>query len=117
MSDWQDVLRSRNEWQPSADFEERVFSKIRKKKKLRKIGYGVTATIGVLLLFSLLQVFHPAGAPKLQTAIKPPVLDKEEIPLHEDLYFSASDDRTRYSLEPVSLRKRPQGGDIVVNQI
>jgi hypothetical protein len=117
MSDWQDVMRSRSEWQPGADFEERVFAKIRKKKKLRKIGYGVTATAGILLLFSLLPVFHPAGVPRPQAAGQPAVLDKEEIPLHEDLYFSASDDRTRYSLEPVSLPKGPQGGDVAVNEI
>jgi hypothetical protein len=117
MSDWQDVFRSQNELQPGPDFEERVFSKIRKKKRQRKIGYGVTAIIGVLALFSLLQVFRPAVHPTLQTGIKIPTLDKEEIPLHEDLFFSAFDKRTRYSLEPVSMKKRPPGGNIAVNQI
>jgi hypothetical protein len=117
MSDWQDILRSQNELQPGADFEERVFSKIKKKKRLRKIGYGLTATASLLLLFSLLQISRPAGQPALQSGIKPPTLDKEEIPLHEDLFFSASDKRTRYSLEPVSFQKEPRSDNPAVNQI
>jgi len=117
MSDWQDMLRSRNDWQPGADFEERVFSKIRKKKRLRKIGYGLTAAASMLLLVSLLQVFRPAGRPALQTGITAPVLNKEEVPLHENLFFSASDNRTRYSLEPVSFQKKPQSGRSTINQI
>jgi hypothetical protein len=117
MSDWQDILRSQNDWQPGADFEERVFSKIRKKKKLRKISYGLTAVASMLLLVSLLQVFRPAGRPALQTGITAPALNKEEIPLQENLFFSASDNRTRYTLEPVSLQKKPQGSRLTVNQI
>ncbi|MBN2399972.1 MAG: hypothetical protein JXI33_06485 [Candidatus Aminicenantes bacterium] len=113
MSDWQDILRSQNELQPGPDFEERVFSKIRKKKKLRKIGFSVTAVVSILFLFSLLQIFHPAGQPERQTAIQTPSQDKEEIPLHEDLFFSASDYRTRYSLEPVSLQQNTSA----INQI
>ena len=117
MSEWQDIFQTQNGLQPGPDFEERVFFKIRKKKRQRKIGFGVTAIAGILALFSLLQIFRPAVQPALQTGIKPPTLDKEEIPLHEDLFFSASDNRTRYSLEPVMLQKKPQSGTIAVNQI
>lgn len=117
MSDWQDILRSQNELQPGSDFEERVFSKINKKKRLRKISYGLTAAASILLLFSLLQIFSPTVQPTLQSGIKTPTLDKEEIPLHEDLFFSASDKRTRYSLESISFQKEPRSGNLAVNQI
>jgi hypothetical protein len=117
MSDWQHIFQSRDGLQPGPDFEERVFSKIRKKKRQRRIGYGVTAMLGILLLFSLLQVFRPDARPTLQSGVKPPVLDKEEIPLREDLFFSTFDSRTRYTLEPVSFQKKKSGDDSAVNQI
>jgi hypothetical protein len=70
-----------------------------------------------LLLFSLLQIFRPAVRPALQTGIKTPVMQKEEIPLHEDLFFSASDNRTRYTIEPVSFRKKLVSNATTINQI
>jgi hypothetical protein len=117
MSDWHDILRSQNGLQPGSDFEERVFSKIKKKKRLRKISYGLTAAVSMVLLFSLLQIFLPANKATLHSGIKVPAMDKEEIPLHEDLFFSASDKRTRYSLGSVSFQKDPRNGDLAVNQI
>jgi hypothetical protein len=117
MSDWQHAFQSQDELQPGPDFEERVFFKIRKKKRLRKIGFGLTAISGILLVFSLLQIFHPAAHPALQTGIATPALNKEEIPLHENLFFSASDNRTQYSLEPVSYQKKPQSNNSTINQI
>ncbi|MCX6558509.1 MAG: hypothetical protein NTW95_13940 [Candidatus Aminicenantes bacterium] len=117
MSDWQDIFQSRDMLQPGADFEERVFCKIRKKKRLRKIGYGVTAVGSLLLVFSLLQVFRPAVRPVVQSKIDAPVVQKEEIPLREDLFFSAFDNHTRYSIEPVSLQKKALGSAAAINQI
>ena len=117
MPDWQDIFQSRDMLQPGADFEERVFCKIRKKKRMRKIGYGVTAVGGLLLAFSLLQVFRPAVRPVVQSKSDAPISQKEEIPLREDLFFSAFDNHTRYSIEPVSLQKKPQDGDAAINQI
>jgi len=117
MPDWQHIFQFQNELQPGPDFEERVFFKIRKKKKLRKISYGLTAAGSILLLFSLLQIFRPAVRPALQTGIETPALNKEEIPLHEDLFFSASDNHTRYSLEPVSFQKKMQSNNSTINQI
>ncbi len=117
MSDWQHIFQSQNGLQPGPDFEERVFAKIKKKKRQRKIGYGLTAAIGIVLLLSLLQVFRPAVRPALQSGTQAPTLEKEEIPLHEDLFFSASDNRTRYTLEPVSLQKKRQDDPSAINRI
>jgi hypothetical protein len=117
MSDWQHIFQSNDVLQPGPDFEERVFFKIRKKKRLRKISYGLTAAGSILLLFSLLQIFRPAVRPALQAGIQTPARNKEEIPLREDLFFSASDNRTQYSLEPVSFQKKLQSNHSTINQI
>jgi hypothetical protein len=117
MSDWQQFFRFHDELQLGPDFEARVFFKIRKKKRLRKISYGLTAVGSILLLFSLLQIFRPAIRPVLQTGVETPAMKKEEIPLHEDLFFSASDNHTRYSIEPVSFQKKLKSNDASINQI
>lgn len=117
MSDWQEIFQSRDMLQPGADFEDKVFCKIRRKKKLRKIGYGMTAMAGVGLAFSLLLVFRPAFRPVAQNKTDTPVTQKEEVPLREDLFFSAFDSHTRYSIEPVSLQKKSQDSDAAINQI
>jgi len=115
MSNWQEILRQCDDrTEPGPDFEERVFSKIKKKKKQRRISYAIMAVVGVVMLLSLFQIFRPSPhrfvIPGLET-------DKEEIPLREDLFFSASDNRTRYSLEPVSYQKKPGNQDAALNQI
>jgi len=117
MTDLKELLQFRNELHPGTDFEDRVFFKINRKKKLRKARTGLTAAAGILLFFSLLQVFRPAVRPALQTETKAPAIEKEEIPLHEDLFFSTSDHRTRYSIEPVSIRKNASGGKTAINEI
>lgn len=118
MSDWQDIFKQYDsQLEPGNDFEQKVFYKIRKKKKLRKISYSLTALGSILLIFSLLQIFRPAVRPALQAGSKTPALNKEEIPLHEDLFFSASDNRTRYSLEPVSYQKKANNQNSTINQI
>jgi hypothetical protein len=115
MSDWQEILKQGDDLaEPGPDFEERVFSKIKKKKKQKKISFTIMAVVGVVMLLSLFQLFRPAAQhtliPSMQT-------EKEEIPLQEDLFFSASDNRTRYSLEPVSYQKKPANQDAALNQI
>jgi hypothetical protein len=115
MSDWQDVfVRNSAQDDLGSDFEDRVFAKIKKKKRQRKIGYVVTAIAAIFLLLSLFQLFRPDSR-----HAQVPGTDggKEEIPVSENLYFSAFDNRTQYSLEPVSLRKKPPAREEVLNQI
>jgi hypothetical protein len=118
MAEWQDILKKYDgQLELGADFEQQVFFKIRKKKRLRKINYGLTAVGSILLLFSLLQIFRPVVRPALQTGSEIPALNKEEIPLHEDLFFSASDNRTQYSIEAVSFQKKLKSNNSAINQI
>jgi len=112
MSDWQDVFaRDGVQGELGSDFEDRVFAKIKKRKRQRRIGYTATAVASAILLVSLFQLFRPDGR-RMQA-----VGGKEEIPVSEDLYFSAFDSRTDYSLEPVALRKKPSAREAVLNQI
>jgi hypothetical protein len=115
MSDWLEMLKQGEErTEPGPDFEEKVFGKIKKKKKQRKIGFTIMAVAGLFLLLSLFQLFRPAHR---DAAIHGLTANKEEIPLQEDLFFSASNNRTRYSLEPVSYQKKSGSRDAVLNQI
>jgi len=115
MTEWNDVFASSaNPGGPGSDFESRVFAKIKKKKMQRKIGVGVVAVAGVVLLLSLFQWIRPLPQrlPLAGTGIS-----KEEVPVSEDMLFSASDNRTRYSLEPVAYQKKAGGQEAVLNQI
>lgn len=97
---------------PGSDFESRVFAKIRRKKTQRKVGLGVAAVAGLALLLSLFQLFRP-----LPSRMPLAGDGKEVVPVSENLFFSASDSRTRYSLEPVAYRQKAGAQDAVLNQI
>jgi hypothetical protein len=113
MSEWNDVFAANDGPDgPGSDFEERVFAKIRRKKTQRKVGMGAAAVAGVVLLLSFFQLFHPLSQ-------RPPLAGtaaKQEIPVSEELFFSASDSRTRYSLEPVASQETA-GSGATLNQI
>ena len=115
MSDWQDVfVRAGVQDELGCDFEDRVFAKIKKKKRQRRIGYTATAVAGVVLLASLFQLFRPDAR---HAQVPGAVGGKEEIPVSENLYFSAFDNLTNYSLEPVALRKKTPAREAALNQI
>jgi hypothetical protein len=115
MSDWQDVFAHNGAQEAlGGDFEDRVFAKIRKKRRQRKIGYTVTALAGALLLASLFQLFRPDVR---HGQIPRAAGGKEEIPVSENLYFSVFDSRTQYSLEPLAPRKKPSAQEATLNQI
>jgi hypothetical protein len=114
MSDWQEIFgRAGDPSEPGSDFEARVFAKIKKKKKQKKVGFAVLAVAGVVMLLSLFQLFRPFP----RRALLPGGIAKEETPVSEDLFFSASDNRTRYSLEPVAYQKKTATQVAAPNQI
>jgi hypothetical protein len=115
MHDWKKVFeQGPGMYGPASDFEERVFAKIRRKKAQRRIGYAVMAVAGILLLLSLFQLFRPIPRDAM---IARSDGAKEEIPVSEDLFFSASDSRTRYLLEPAAYRQKSTSREAAPNQI
>jgi len=64
------------------------------------------------MLLSFFQLFRP-----LPRSLPLAGNVKEEIPVSEELLFSASDSRTRYSLEPVAYGKKTGGQAESHNQI
>jgi len=115
MSDLQEIFQNTGDpGEPGVDFEARVFAKIRKRKQQRKAGFAVLAVAGVVMLLSLFQLFRPFPG---RAQLPGDAAVKEEIPLSEDLFFSASDNSTRYSLEPVTYRRKTAGPVAAQNQI
>lgn len=115
MSDWQEIFEGSGEAsEPGGDFEARVFAKIRKRKQQRKVGFAALAVAAVVMLLSLFQLFRPfPGRAQLPGG----AAVKQEIPVSEDLFFSASDNRTRYSLEPVAYLRKAAAPAEAPNQI
>lgn len=86
-------------------FENAVFSKIKKKKRQRKITASVAA--GVLLTAVLFVgqavIFNDPGAGNRSMLAGSPTnqLQKEEVPVVEDVVFAASDSGSDYVIEQV----------------
>lgn len=101
MHDWQHIFEARDaEDGPGGDFEARVFAKIHRKKLQRKAGLTAAAAgIVAVTLLALFQPFRTAAGRGNLTAD-----GKIEVPVSERLYFSTSDSRTRYTLQPVALQ-------------
>ncbi len=115
MHDWQHIFEPRDaEEGPGGDFEARVFAKIRRKKRQRRVGLGLAAATAAatVLVLAVFQPFGPAAARGPLTAA-----DKAEIPVSEELFFSTSDSRTRYTLQPVVLGGRDETPAAAQNQI
>jgi hypothetical protein len=113
MFDWQEILEQRGGADgPGNDFEARVFAKIRRKKQQRQVGIGVAAVAAVALLLAVFGPFRPGDRRQPFVAA-----EKTEVPVSESLFFSTSDSRTRYSLQPVSLSNKPSEPQPAVNQI
>jgi len=111
MNNYEDSLKHYKEnIQPlsvSDGFENQVFSRIKRKKKQRKITAAVGA--GVLLfgfLFigqSVLFQEKPGGS----MMARPDAIDvdKEEIPVMEDVIFGSSNSTTNYAIQQVSYNE------------
>jgi hypothetical protein len=89
------------------NFEERVFAKIKRKKKQRKVFASVTlgiVFIGALFVAQATLFSPPAPAPeeaRFAQTRPAPRLEKEEIPVVEDVVFASSDARSTYVIEQV----------------
>lgn len=114
MREWQDIFDSPAAGDgPGDGFEARVLAKIARKKRQRRAGL-TAAAVALVLAGSALAVFQPLRRAGGGGAA--PMAGKIEVPVSEHLYFSTSNSRTRYTLQPVAL----DGGSAaqpVVNQI
>ncbi len=99
MGPYEELFRDQRPQRPLGDeFEQRVMGKIHKKKRQRR---RLTVGLGLVAVFALGLLFLVPGTDTQQAAA--PLLAMEEIPLLEEVTFSASGLVTEYPLELVSL--------------
>ncbi len=81
------------------DFEDRVFSKIKKKKKQRKAAAAAAMSITLFAFLFIAQglLFNDRTETPFLTAS----MEKEEVPVMEDVIFASFDNRTDYAVEQV----------------
>lgn len=97
-----------------ADFEDNVFSKIKRKKVVRKATYSAFfAVIFLTILLSVL-VIIPDSAQNSRQAnglSEPPgrLMAKEEVPVIEDFFFASYDTDASYIIEQVSYSEDDEG--------
>jgi len=103
------------------DFEDKVFSKIKRKKTRKKIGYSFTVffVVGAILFFSFYflltdrnkdDVLKTKYATRFPQNTEKSIDIKEEIPVIEDVYFASSDERDSYAIEQVSYSEEDEDG-------
>jgi hypothetical protein len=95
----------------TADFEDGVFSRIEKIKKMKKIGISGGAAFIVALVFSVF-LFFPGSARRDARENRfatrtdknmERVKVKEEVPVLEDVFFTLTDGEKNYAIEQVSV--------------
>jgi len=112
MDDIQDTiskLKRNTHMEVGSDFESNVFSKIKRKKKQRKITASVTLSLAVCGFIYLAQatlIKGPASKPLQNTALNTGAnAEKEMEPVSDDVVFATSDDRSSYVIEQVGYQK------------
>jgi cytoskeletal protein RodZ len=96
-------------------FETAVFGKIRRRKVHRRLAMATSVVfviVGFLFSFYLFMPRAPQQAPLTadsQLNDSSQIVEKEEVPVLEDVYFSSYDDRTHYAVELVSYTQ-DEGG-------
>ncbi len=96
-------------------FETAVFGKIRRRKVHRRLAMATSVVfviVGFLFSFYLFMPRAPQQAPLTadsQLNDSSQIVEKEEVPVLEDVYFSSYDDRTHYAVELVSYNE-DEGG-------
>jgi len=86
------------------DFETNVCSKIKKIKLHRKITHIASFMFLCIAIFMGYFFFiQDKGEPDILNAKSDKVIEKEEIPIIEDVYFASYDDRTNYAIEQIAI--------------
>jgi hypothetical protein len=89
-----------------SDFENQVFAKIKKKKRQRKITTSITAGIAIFGFLFIAQAtfLKPDKSKSLRMAnqLKQRTMEKEEVPVVEDVVFASSDSTANYVIEQVN---------------
>ena len=83
------------------NFEDMVYSKIKKKKMVKKVTYSCVSVFLILSALFTYNLFIKNG-PAPEGLAKKSIF-KEEVPVIEDVVFASSDSRTHYTIERVSL--------------
>lgn len=83
----------------SDDFEDRVFSKIKRKKKQRKAAAAAAMSVTLFAFLFIAQGIFFDDRP--DTPLLTASMEKEEVPVMEDVIFASYDDRTDYAVEQV----------------
>jgi hypothetical protein len=84
------------------NFEEQVLSKINRKKQVRKVNYSILSILLLVVSVLVIQSFIPSSDTRNYFARGNKMVNKEEIPLVENFYFSTHDDVANFTLEQVS---------------
>jgi hypothetical protein len=86
------------------DFETKVYSKIKIKKLQRKITHTVSFIFLCIAIFMGYFFFiQDKEEPEILNAKSDKLIEKEEIPIIEDIYFASYDDRANYAIEQISI--------------
>jgi hypothetical protein len=96
------------------DFEDNVFSKIKKGKIVRKTTYSAFFVLAFLTVLASLLLFIPDSNQDSRQAkgfYESPgsMLVKEEVPVIEDIFFASYDTDTSYAIEQVSNSEDDEG--------
>lgn len=87
----------------SEDFENQVFSKIKKKKIQRKATASVVLGIAIFAFIFVGQAIFSHKQPERKISIaKTQPVTKEEVPVMEDVIFASSDKQTNYAIQQVA---------------
>ena len=86
------------------DFEVKVYSKIKIKKSHRKITYIASFMFLCIAIFMGYFFFiQGKGNSVILNTKSDRLVEKEEIPIIEDVYFASYDDRTNYAIEQIAI--------------
>ena len=96
------------------DFEDNVFSKIKRKKAVRKTTYSAFFAVLFLTILLSVLVIVPDSAQDSRQAngLSDPAgrfTAKEEVPVIEDVFFASYDADTSYVIEQVSNSEDDEG--------